>query len=214
MDLVTVITPTFNRATTIKRCWSSLKQQSNQNFQWLIIDDGSTDNTAAVVNNFRKETFDFDIDYHFKDNGGKHTALNYSHQYIKGDYVLILDSDDLLTTDAIDIVLTTWNTNKSNHEIAGITFMKSMDGKSANARMPKDHILSDHIDFRINKGISGDCCETLRTSVFKNYLFPEIKGENFLGESMLWTTVALKYKTLYLNKIIYLVPEYCSVDLG
>lgn len=208
MNLVTVITPTFNRAVTLSRCWQSLKKQSNKNFQWLIIDDGSTDETLDLVNGLKKETKDFQIDYYWKINGGKHTALNFSHQYIKGDFVLILDSDDCLTVDAIDTILNEWKQNRNNSNIAGVTFMSGMKKDVPLAKMSQNRVLSNHIDFRINKKIVGDCCETLRTNVFKSYLFPEIKGEFFLGEGMLWTSVALKYETLYINKVIYIVPEY------
>lgn len=208
MELVTLITPTYNRGTTLQRCWESLRHQNNKNFQWLVIDDGSTDDTRELMMTLKAKTHDFEIDYYSKINGGKHTALNFSHSYIKGDVILILDSDDLLTQDAVDTVLYEWKKLVGRPEIGGITFMRSTDGVSPIAKMPKESVLSDHIDFRVNQHISGDCCETLRTSVFKEYMFPEIAGEKFLGEGMLWTTIAFSYKTLYLNKVIYIMPEY------
>ena len=87
--LITIITPTYNREECLKKCWDSLCQQSFTRFQWLIIDDGSNDKTEEVVKGFI-ENSKFQIEYHKKKNGGKHTALNYSHPYIKGKYVAIL----------------------------------------------------------------------------------------------------------------------------
>ncbi|MFX0555080.1 glycosyltransferase family A protein [Lactiplantibacillus plantarum] len=214
MELVTIITPTYNRSTTLERCWQSLQKQNNKNFQWLVIDDGSTDETQELMAVLKKQTIDFEISYQIKPNGGKHTALNFAHPYIKGEVVLILDSDDFLTTDAINTVLQEWKKIEDKPEIGGITFMKSSDGITALAKMPEESILSDHIHFRINQHINGDCCETLRASIFKEYVFPEIAGEVFLSEGMLWTTTSLSYRTLYLDKIVYIAPEYRSDGLS
>ncbi|MFD1411494.1 glycosyltransferase family A protein [Lapidilactobacillus gannanensis] len=213
MAVLTLITPTFNRATTLIRCWESLRRQTSKQFQWLVIDDGSTDNTATIMGQLKQQTTDFIIDYYHKPNGGKHTALNFSHPYIEGDFVLILDSDDFLSDDAVEIVLQEWSKVLRHQEIGGITFMCGTIGGDSLAKMPCDSVLSNHIEFRINQKIQGDCCETLRSPVFKNFLFPEISGENFLGEGMLWTTIALTYQTLYLARIIYIVPEYRSDGL-
>lgn len=213
MSLLTIITPTYNRGAELKHCWESLRSQTNKNFQWLIIDDGSTDNTSVLINEFKKHNYGFTIDHYYKQNGGKHTALNFSHPYIKGDIVLILDSDDLLINQAVEIVLNEWQKLVHCPEIGGVTFMRSQDGHTPLAMMPKNTVLSDHINFRINQHITGDCCETLRTSVFTSYSFPEIAGEHFLGEGMLWTTLSFSYQTLYLNRILYIVPEYRSDGL-
>ena len=96
---LTVLTPTYNRAYTLTKVYESLAKQTKQNFQWLIIDDGSSDGTEELIMSFPKTGFE--LEYHKKSNGGKHTALNYSHQFIKGEMVVILDSDDYLTDDAI-----------------------------------------------------------------------------------------------------------------
>ncbi|GEL13708.1 sugar transferase [Lapidilactobacillus concavus] len=213
MTILTIITPTYNRVSTLKKCWESLCKQSNKKFQWLIIDDGSTDMTQQLVEHLKNKTVDFEIDYYVKPNGGKHTALNYAHSFIKGEYVMILDSDDILTTDAVDTVASEWKKIADNSKIAGITFMKSKADGIPLAKMPVDRILSDHIEFRVNRNINGDCCETLRTSAFKQYRFPEISGEKFLGEGMLWTTLALSYCTLYINQVIYIAPQYLSTGL-
>ena len=105
MAKLTIITPTYNRADCLKSCWASLCVQTVRDFQWLIIDDGSTDDTAAVVRAFQSRDEGFSIDYYQKTNGGKHTALNAAHPFIRGDYVVILDSDDSLTPNAVETIL-------------------------------------------------------------------------------------------------------------
>ena len=82
MVKLTVLTTTYNRVNLLSKCWESLCKQTCKDFEWLIIDDGSTDNTSTVVNSLKEKTSDFSIEYHWKENGGKHTALNFSHQYI------------------------------------------------------------------------------------------------------------------------------------
>ena len=99
---ITVFTPTYNRAYILPKLYESLKKQTCMNFEWLIIDDGSTDDTSEVVKTFKTDKFP--ILYYYKKNGGKHTAMNYSHPYINGDLLFIVDSDDVLTNDAIETI--------------------------------------------------------------------------------------------------------------
>ena len=110
MSTITVFTPTYNRANTLKRAFYSLKNQTCKDFEWLIIDDGSSDNTHELVNQFKKES-DFLIRYYWKSNGGRHTAVNYSYQYLNTPYVVTLDSDDELLPNAIEKMIKTWKIN-------------------------------------------------------------------------------------------------------
>ena len=122
---LTILTPTYNRGDLLKKCYESLNAQTNMEFQWLIVDDGSTDNTAEVVNGFQRESQQMNIKYLRKVNGGKHTALNYAHPYIEGDYVLILDSDDTLTEDAVQCAYDGWESYQKNEEI-GIVISENL----------------------------------------------------------------------------------------
>ena len=99
---LTIITPAYNRADLLKECFRSLQRQSDRDFQWIVVDDGSTDHTDQVMKEILRQKDWMDICFVRKENGGKHTALNASHPYIKGGYVLILDSDDTLTEDAVE----------------------------------------------------------------------------------------------------------------
>ena len=124
MPELTILTPCFNRKPRMKKLLESLEQQTIFDFQWLIIDDGSTDGTKEWFDQLDKALYSFKIDYYYKKNGGKHTALNYSHQFIKGKYIVIVDSDDRLVDNAVETILTYWRKYESNSQIGGITFQK------------------------------------------------------------------------------------------
>ena len=108
---LTIFTPAYNRAYTLHKCYESLKRQTNKNFKWMIIDDGSTDNTVDLVAKW-KEKSDFEIIYIYKQNGGMHTAHNTAYQNIDTELNVCIDSDDYLTDDAIDKILSFWEENK------------------------------------------------------------------------------------------------------
>ena len=103
MSNITVLTPAYNRGKLLEKLYESLCAQDCKDFEWLIVDDGSTDDTSERVEQM-KQTADFPIFYHRKENGGKHTALNYAYQFIKTPLTFIVDSDDSLTRDAISYV--------------------------------------------------------------------------------------------------------------
>lgn len=107
MSYITVCTPTFNRAHTLNRVFESLKRQEFDDFEWLIIDDGSTDKTKELVEQFKQDA-EFPIRYYYKENGGRHTALNLSYGLINSKYVLNVDSDDELADSALTLIKQAW----------------------------------------------------------------------------------------------------------
>ena len=121
---ISVITPVYNREKLLSRCYQSLLKQSCYDFEWIIIDDGSTDGTLAVAESFEAP---FEIMVLSKPNGGKHTALNASHPYIHGDYVLILDSDDTLIPSAVADVIDGWKQYCDQNEIGLVAFLRGTD---------------------------------------------------------------------------------------
>ena len=107
MIKLTVFTPVYNRANTLERAYKSLELQTNKEFIWLIIDDGSTDNITQCIEEIKKAA-SFPVEYHRKENGGRHTAVNYSYNFLHTEYVVTLDSDDELLPDAVEKILNTW----------------------------------------------------------------------------------------------------------
>ena len=204
MSKLTIITPTYNRASTLAACWKSLSLQTCRDFQWLIIDDGSTDGTQAAVEGFRAAAPEMCIDYVYKENGGKHTALNASHPYIKGDYVVILDSDDTLIPTAVEEILAAWEQYSQAAEVGRVIFLKGYTKDSPicyvkNEKIPVDTLAEPRI------GVSGrDCCDTYRRGLFTKYSFPVFEGERFIGEGAAFFPMELESKGVYINRVLYL----------
>ena len=204
MPELTVITTTYNRAECLMECWESLRHQTCADFQWLIIDDGSTDDTYEKVKVIQEENPNIIIDYVYKTNGGKHTALNKSHDYIKGKYVVILDSDDRFTPDAVEMILTAWRKYEKQTEVGQVILLKGYTENDPICYVAHDNIPVDTItEPRIGK-TGRDCCDTFRTELFIKYPFPEFEGERFLGEGAWFFFIELVSKGVYINKVIYL----------
>lgn len=204
MPKLTIITATYNRSEYLSECWKSLRNQTCKDFQWLIVDDGSTDNTDLVVAGFQNDEPDMCIDYVYKVNGGKHTALNKSHDYIKGQYVVILDSDDRFTSDAVEQILREWEKYHNCTEVGQIIFLKGYSETNPICYVEHENMpLNTLKEPRIGKN-GRDCCDTFRTSLFVKHPFPEFEGERFIGEGSSFLFIELESKGVYINKVIYL----------
>ena len=204
MPSLTVITATYNRSDCLKNCYESLKNQTCRDFQWLIIDDGSTDDTNDTVKCFLADSPDMIIDYVYKKNGGKHTALNAAHPYIKGDYVVILDSDDRFTKDAVQSLLDVWKKYEANQNVGQVIFLKGYSENQPicyveHEDMPVDTLKEPRI------ALSGrDCCDSYRTVLFVKHPFPKYPGEKFIGEGSAFLFIEFESQGVYINKVIYL----------
>ena len=211
--MITILTPTYNRGYIIDKAYKSLLNQSDNDFEWLIIDDGSTDNTEKLVKNFIIED-KITVRYYKKKNGGKHTALNFGFDKANGNYILILDSDDFLTKDAIQTVKQYIKKYGKNKKIACLSFLRIYDnGKTIGKVYSEDEVISNYIDFKHNKGHLGDMAEVYKTDVLKKYSFPIFNDEKFLSEAIVWNKIALDYDTVFINKGIY-VCEYLGDGLS
>jgi glycosyltransferase involved in cell wall biosynthesis len=211
--MITVLTPTYNRKNTIEKAYESLINQTNKNFEWMIVDDGSSDNTKELINKFIKKK-KITIKYFYKENGGKHTALNYGINKIKSKFTIILDSDDYLLPNAIELIENNWKKYDNKKDIACLSFIKVFpNNQTIGKKYEGTEIISNHIDFRYNKNLLGDMCEVFKTSVLKEYPFPVYNNERFLSEAIVWNKIALKYNTVYINEPIY-VAEYLGEGLS
>lgn len=212
MKTVTVLTPTYNRSKNLIDLYNSLNEQSSDDFLWLIVDDGSSDDTESVVNEFIKNA-SFQIMYKKKANGGKHTALNYAYQFITSPLTFIVDSDDKLTPNAIEVISNTYEINKENKTLCGFSFLRgTTGGLQSKSGVPVSGMIENYIDCRINRGIYGDMAEVWYTHCLKEFPFVEFEGEKFLGEDYVWAKMSKKYDVMYLNDIIY-IAEYLDEGL-
>lgn len=212
MELITVLTPTYNRAHTLTRLFRSLQNQSVRNFLWMVIDDGSSDDTKQLIASIIPQA-DFTVLYFRKENGGKHTALNYAFNYLSTELTLIVDSDDFLTDDALETIEKHWNQVQGNRTVAGISFLRgSSEANVIGSCFPADDAIMNPIDIQFRYKVSGDKAEVWRSSILTKYRFPVFSGERFLGLRYLWWQIGTEYHLLYKNKIIY-ITEYMEGGL-
>lgn len=194
--MITIITPTYNRAHTLPKLYESLLDQTSKNFEWLIIDDGSIDNTADIVKDFINDS-KIKIRYFKKNNGGKHTALNMGFQKTLTDWILIVDSDDWLKQDSIEYL--SEESSKLSKDYISISFLRSYpDGRTIGDSFSTTKGLETYLD-RISHNILGDKADLIRVDALKSFMFPEFKGENFMAESPMFLWLSKKGKTKFTN---------------
>lgn len=198
------MTPTFNRKQTLFALYQSLAVQTCRDFEWLVIDDGSTDGTKAQIKQWQNEA-DFAIYYLYKENGGKHTALNTGIKTVETELIFIVDSDDCLTSDAIETIACYHSRYSEKRSLCGYVFLRKMpDGKINGKTFRPNEKISNYIEERINADdIMADKAEVFFTKCLKEYPFPEYPGERFLGEDIIWIRMARKYDMVYINEAIY-----------
>lgn len=205
MKKITILTPSFNRGGGIQRLYASLEAQTEKDFEWLIVDDGSTDETAHVVRKIR-ETATFPIRYIYKENGGKHTALNVGIKAIESELTFIVDSDDTITPDAVKTILRYHSRYEDEHNLCGYSFLRAFpDGKINGSEFNPNEWIASYIESRINADDTmADKAEVFLTCCLKEFPFPEYPGERFLGEDIVWVRMARKYNMVHINEIIYI----------
>lgn len=204
---VTVFTPTYNRGYIIKYLYESLMRQTCMDFEWLVIDDGSTDNTQQIIDNFSSRPNPFTIRYYKIENGGKHRAINKAVQLAENELFFIVDSDDYLTSDAIECILNTEQTipEEEKHRFAGVCLKKGYSETEFVGTTFNGNVLDITMLEREKNGITGDQAEVFYTDILKKYPFPEYEGEKFVTECVVWDKIAYDgYKLRFVNKIIYI----------
>lgn len=212
MAAITIITPTYNRGELLERLYKSLLEQNNKDFCWLIIDDGSADNTEARAEKWKSEG-KIDIVYEKQENGGKHRALNSGIKLTTSELTFIVDSDDYLPAEGIEIILRYHEKYKNATGICGYSFLRFYSNGEVNtAYFPKDEEIATYLDVRINGGIGGDKAEVFFTEVLKKYPFPEFEGERFLPEDIVWMQMSEKYSMVHVNECVY-ISDYLEGGL-
>lgn len=212
--MITVLTPTFNRGYCLENLYNSLRNQSDKGFEWIIIDDGSTDDTEKKVTNWVGDTKDFAIRYFKQKNGGKHRAVNYGVTFAIGNYTFIVDSDDRLTDDCI-FKINSWIEEIDNDSsFAGVSGVRGKNKYSIIGSFPSNNHYIDASNIeRARLGLLGDKAEVYRTSILRLYPFPEFEGERFLPESVVWDEIAHDgYKLRWYRDVIY-ICEYLEDGL-
>ena len=212
---ITVFTPTYNRAYIIENLYRSLQRQTCLDFEWLVVDDGSTDNTAELFAQWMQEHNPFPIRYYTQPNGGKHRAINKGVPLAAGELFFIVDSDDFLEDRAVEVMCQQLDTLPCStaHKFAGICNLKASPAyHPLGSSFSGDFIDCTALD-RDRYNISGDKAEAFFTSVMRRYPFPEFEGEKFVTEAVVWDRMAMDGLIIrFFNEITYLC-EYLDDGL-
>ncbi len=213
--LITVFTPAYNRAHLLPRLYESLKAQTFQDFEWIIVDDGSTDDTEEVVkdwlqpegggNNFLPlEGINGGIRYIKQPNGGKHRAINRGVQEARGELFFIVDSDDKLPPASLERIAHYYGQVSGDTHFAGVCGLKCyFDGRQVGGEQLFDITDCSMLDIRLKHNIKGDMAEVFRTDVLRELPFPEHEGERFCPEDLVWNRISQKYIMCFFHEPIY-----------
>lgn len=207
MKKITVFTPTYNRSYSLPDLYQSLLRQTNKDFEWLIIDDGSTDNTKDVVDNWIKEGH-IPIRYIYQNNKGMLGAHNTAYDNINTELNVCIDSDDYMTDNAIEIILNYWD-KYGKLNIAGLLGLDvTKDGKTIGIEFKKSPTEVKFTNLKNKYGDIGDKKFVLRTEVINEFeRFPEYSNEKFPAAGLLYRKIDLKYNYLAINESLCVV-EY------
>ena len=231
--MITVFTPAYNRAHLLPRVYESLCRQTFKDFEWVIVDDGSSDDTRSVVEKFSVLGFELSGDeaqpfnpqpstlntdfktqnsklktnsirYFYQENGGKHRAINRGVQEARGELFLILDSDDTLPPHSLELIDYYYQQIKDDASFGGVCgYMAHHDG-TVIGRGNDDEVLdANSIEMRYKYHIQGDMLEVFRTSVMREIPFPDIPGEKFVPEALVWNRIACKYRLRVFHEVVY-----------
>lgn len=205
--MITIFTPAYNRAHLLPRLYESLEAQSCKDFEWIVVDDGSKDNTREVVEEYMARA-SFPVRYFYQENGGKHRAINRGVKEAKGELFFIADNDDWLPANAVEVVVEDFEAVKDDDSFAGVCGLDAYeDGRIVGSGLPADVQDCTAHEIRYRYNVTGDMKEVFRTSVMREFPFPDNEGERFCPEALVWNRIALKYKLRYINIPIYKV-EY------
>ena len=211
---ITVFTPTYNRAYIIETLYRSLQRQTYRNFEWLVVDDGSADNTRELFESWQLEENDFPIRYFKQENGGKCRAINRGLEMAQGELFFTVDSDDFLTDDALEKIVS-WDAELPNREqYCGFVGNRGTTStETPNRLFEGGYLDGTALDrYTMGKGeqgiVDGERAYVFYTDIHRKYLYPEFPGEKFLTEAVTWDLMAYDgYKLRYYNDIIW-VWEY------
>ena len=198
----TVFTPTYNRAHTLHRVFNSLLTQTYKDFEWLIIDDGSTDDTRQLIDSWRKKA-DFTIRYEFQANSGKHIAFNKGVNLAKGELFLPIDSDDAFMANSLELMLNWWQLipDVDRSTFTGIvTLCQFETGEICGDLFASQPLDTNSLDLRYKYKKRGETWGFHVTDILKKYPFPENNAVRFVPENIVWDAIASQYKIRCINE--------------
>lgn len=200
---LTIFTPVYNREETLLRLYESLLRQNNkEEFQWIIVDDGSTDKSGELIKKFQDEKI-LNIEYKYVKNGGKMRAINEGVKLAQGDLFFIVDSDDYVTDNCVAIILEYAKTLPKT--MGGMIFRKQdiETLQIAGGKYPKFMMDSSPLEMVYRLGVTGDKAEVFRTELLRENPFEVFEGEKFIPEATIWIKIGERYKMRYIDEVVY-----------
>lgn len=211
---ITIFTPTYNRAYIINDLYESLKRQTYKKFEWIVVDDGSTDGTGQLFKKWIATEKQFSIRYYKKENGGKHRAINYGLDLAEGGIFFVVDSDDQLTPDALEKINNWFKQISNEPNMKGIVANKGYTATvTANDYFSESHLDKTMLEMGSytengKNVLSGERAIAFYTDFHRLYKFPQFDGENFMTEAVVYNRMAHDgYKMRFFNDIIW-IYEY------
>ena len=206
--MITIFTPTYNRVQLLRRLYDSLIRQTVYDFEWLVVDDESTDDTKMFLEEVISSSVPFSVHFFKQKHGGKHRAINLGMEHAKGKFFFIVDSDDWLPENAIELLLGWLQEIQGVPALCGVAGQKALaDGKPVgNSFLGKEYVDASSLE-RKKLHIEGDKAEVFDIEVLRNHPFPEFDGEFFVTEAVCWNAIAADgYKLRWYQEPIY----YCE----
>jgi len=204
---LTIFTPAYNRCDLLCRLYKSLLNQTNKSFEWLIVDDGSSDNTKNVVESWTEAGL-INIRYIYQNNGGKYKAFNKGVKEADTELFFCVDSDDFVTDNAVEIILTAWKKHKNDSSLSGILAVKVDQNKKRLSDMLPQGIAKCNTYLLSTKyKCNGEWALIYKTEILKNNLFPEFENTKFMPEILIYDKIAKCYDMLLIDKAVN-VCEY------
>ena len=178
MKVLTVITTTYNRSSCLDRLYESLLEQECHDFIWLVVDDGSTDDTKDKIKEWQDNNL-VEIEYVYKENGGMHTARNLGYSLVHTELNTIIDSDDWMAPNAVHDIIEYWKANKENSYAGMITLNRDPEGNIIGTNLPENVKSCSYKDFWKKYQMRGDKKLVYRSELTKQFPYPEYVGEKF-----------------------------------
>ncbi len=213
MPSVSILTTTYNRGHKIGGLYDSLVSQSCLDFEWIVVIDGSTDQTEELVREWSRQA-PFPIRLVVKENGGKHTALNRAFDIMQGEFAVIVDDDDIMLTDAVKNIVSLGKKTLQVHKearksaqspICGFaTPVVHFDSNPITTDTPDDGTVTEYMTLRYRTKTLGDIAEVYRVKYLRQFRFPEFSGEKFCGENYLSASLALHFRLIWYDKPLFM----------
>ncbi|MEH7224597.1 glycosyltransferase family 2 protein [Bacillus sp. JJ1566] len=215
MKQLTIFTPTFNRAYCLHHCYESLMNQTSKDFVWLIIDDGSTDNTKELVSSWVNEGL-IEIKYVWQENQGMHGAHNTAYELIDTELNVCIDSDDFMPKDAVEKILSFWKMH-GHTSVSGIIGLDSYSkGEIIGSKLPENIASSTLFNLYYEHVVTGDKKLVYRSELTKKYPYPIFKNEKYVGLAYKYYMLDKEYEMLLMNEVLCCVeylPDGSSLNM-